>query len=138
VKAALAKDPKTLVASLSIDVDVPGIKGGGLGGRVVFIAGPIDLNGPLQLADAPGQAPTIHLGRAFQITFYDTRPTLRAGRESDFTLVVGSPGVGPGTFAMVGYEDTIPKDVKPLAEFVFPAKGEAPAIKTKFELKDRC
>src|SRR5229473_231210 len=32
-KAALAKDPKALVVSLSIDVEVPGMNGGGVGGR---------------------------------------------------------------------------------------------------------
>jgi hypothetical protein len=138
VKSVLAKDPKALVVSLSIDVELPGIKGGGVGGRVIFIAGPSDLSGPLQFADAPTRAPIIQLGPPFQITFYSSRPALRAGRESDLVLVVGSPGVGPGTFAMVGYEDTIPKDVKPLVELVFPAKGKAPAINTKFEIKDRC
>lgn len=138
VKAALTKDPKALVVSLRVDADVPGIKGGGVGGRVVFIAGPLDLIGLLQFADAPTKAPAIHLGPPFQITFHNTRPTLRPGRDSDFTLVVGSPGVGPGTFAMIGYQDMIPNEAKPLVELVFPAHAKAPPIKTRFEIKDRC
>jgi hypothetical protein len=137
VKAALAKDPKAVLVSLSIDVDVPGIKGGGLGGRVHFLAG-VDLNGFLQFAEAPGKAPAIHLGPPFEITFHTTPPTLRAGRETEFILAVGSPGVGPGTFAMVGFEDTIPNDAKPLVELALPVKGKHPAIKLKMPIKDRC
>src|SRR4029077_14217469 len=72
VKAALAKDPKANVVYLSIGVDVPRIKGGGVGGRVVFLAGPVDLSGPLQFTDAPGKAPAVRLGPPFQITFHNT------------------------------------------------------------------
>jgi hypothetical protein len=138
VKAALAKDSKAVVVTVGIDVDVPKIKGAGVGGRVVFLAGPIDLYGPLQFSDVPGKAPAIRLGPPFEITFYSSRPTLRAGRESDFVLVVGSPGVGPGTFAMVGYEGTIPNDAKPLVELALPVKGKHPAIDLKTPIKDRC
>jgi hypothetical protein len=139
VKAALAKDPKALVMRLFIDVDVPGMKGGGLDGRVSFIVGAIDLNGPLQLADAPGKAPAVHLGPPFEVTFYGSRPALRAGRESDLVLVVGSAGVGPGTFAMVEYEDTIPNSAKPSAELILPPlKAGALPHKENFEIKSRC
>jgi hypothetical protein len=139
VKAALAKDPKALVGRLGLDVEIPAIKGGGLDGRISFIVGPIDLNGPLQFADSPSKAPAIHLGPPFEITFYGSRPALRAGRESDLVLVVGSPGVGPGTFAMVEYEDTIPKNVKPIAELILPpSKAGTQPSKEPFEIKGRC
>jgi hypothetical protein len=139
VKAVLAKDPKALAVRLGVDVEVPGIKGGGVGGRVAFSAGPFDLSGVLQFADTPAAAPAVFLGGPLQVTFYAERPTLRVGRSSDFVLVVGTPGVGPGTFAMIAYEDTIPPAVKPVAELTLPpAKPGAPPVKAKFEIKDRC
>jgi hypothetical protein len=139
VKAALAKDPTMLTASVSLDVDVQGMKGGGVGGRVTFLAGPIDLAGVLQFADTPAQAPAVHLGGPLQVTFYAERPTLRLGRGGEFVLVVGTPGIGPGTFAMVAYQDTIPESAKPVAEVAYqPAKPGGPVVRAKFEIKDRC
>ncbi len=139
VQEALARNPRTLVVSLSIDVEVPGMKGGGLGGRVTFLAGLRDLNGVLQFANSPAQAPVVHLGGPLQVTFFGERPTVRAGRQSEFTLVVGTPGVGPGTFAMIGYQDTIPESARPVAELSWPAaKSGAAPVKEKFEIKGRC
>jgi hypothetical protein len=139
VKAALAKDARALAAGLRVDVEMPGLKGGGLGGRVNFSAGPIDLGGVFQFADRPAGAPVAHLGGPLQITFYAERPSLRVGRGAELDLVVGTPGVGPGTFAMLGYEDTIPKSAKPVAELSLPsAKPGAPPLKEKWEIKDRC
>jgi len=139
VKAALAKDPKAMAVRVGVDVKVPGLKGGGLNGRVGFLAGPVDLNGPLVFSDTPAQAPAIYFGSPLQVTFYSELPTLRVGRGSEFVLVVGTPGVGPGTFAMVCYQDTIPASVKPVAVVTFQlAKpGDAPP-KERFEIKDRC
>ena len=69
----------------------------------------------------------------------DERPTLRVGRESEFILVVGTPGIGPGTFARVGYQDTVPEDAKPVAELSLPAaKPGDPPVKEKITIKDRC
>jgi hypothetical protein len=139
VKAALAKGPNAAGVSLGVDVEVPGMKGGGLGGRLSFSAGSIDLTGVLQFADKPADAPAVHLGGPLQITFYAELPTLRVGRGTELGLVVGTPGVGPGTFAMLSYEDTVPKDAKPMAELSLPsAKPGAPPLKEKWELKDRC
>jgi hypothetical protein len=139
VKAALAKDPNAAAASLTVDVEVPGLKGGGIGGRATFMAGLIDLTGVLQFADRPGDAPAVWLGGPLQITFYAELPTLRVGRGTELSLVVGTPGVGPGTFAMLEYEGTIPKEAKPLAEVLLPsAKPGAPPLREKWEIKDRC
>lgn len=135
VKTALARDPRALAAYLGVDVQVPGIKGGGVGGRV---AGPNDQAGILRFADTPAEAPVIHLGGPLQVTFYD-QPTLRAGREHDLVLIVGTPGIGPGTFASIGYEGTVPENAKPVAEVTFPAaRAGDPPIRARFEIKDRC
>ena len=139
VKAALAKDPKAQVFMLQADVEVPGIKGGGAGGRLSFLAGFYDLNGLLQFAAKPADAPVIHLGGPLKITFFAELPSLRVGRSGEMVLVVGTPGVGPGTFAMLSYMDTIPETAKPVAEITYqPAKpGEKP-LKELFEIKERC
>ncbi len=139
VKAALAKNPKALAAILGVDVEAPGMKGGGLGGRLHFMVGPINLTGVFQFADKPANAPAVLLAGPLQITFYADRPTLRVGGASELVLVVGTPGVGPGTFAMLGYEDTIPATVKPVADVSLPsAKTGAPPLKEKWEIKQRC
>jgi hypothetical protein len=139
VKAALARDPKAAAAGLSADVEVPGMHGGGLGGRLSFSAGPIDLSGVLQFADTPAEAPVVHLGGPLQVTFYGELPRLRVGRGSELVLVVGTPGAGAGTFAMLGYEDAIPRSAKPVADVSLPpAKPGDPPLKEKWEIKDRC
>ena len=139
VRAALTKDPKAMAASIAVDADVPGMKGGGIGGRVSVSAGPIDLVGVLQFASRPEDAPVIHLGGPLQVDFYAERPTLRVGRESEFVLVVGTPGIGPGTFAMVSYRDTIPEGANPLARLLLPAaKSGAPPVQDECEIKSRC
>src|SRR5271165_5695271 len=107
-KAALLKDPRALAAIIHLDISMPKMKGGGIDGRLEFHAGPFDLNGALQFADSPDQAPVINFANPWQITFERQRPALRVGASTNATLVIGSPGTGPGTFAELGYEHTVP------------------------------
>jgi hypothetical protein len=139
VKAVLARDAQAMVASVHVDVEVPGMKGGGLGGRLSFSAGPYDLAGLLQFADTPAAAPAIRPDGPLQVTFYGELPSLRVGRGAELVLVVGTPGVGPGTFAMLDYDNTIPADVKPVAAVSLPpAKAGAPPLKDKWVIQGRC
>ncbi len=139
IKAALAKDPKATAMSVAGDVEGTGLKGGGIGGRLSFMAGPLDLDGVLQFSDKPAGAPVVHFGGPLEITFYAGRPTPRVGRDSQFVLVVGTPGDGPGTFAMLAYAGTIPEDARPMAEVTYqPVKPGDPPLKEKFEIKERC
>jgi hypothetical protein len=139
VKAALKENPKSVVVSVSVDAEIPGMKGCGIGGRVQYSAGPIDLTGLFQFSDKPATAPVVHISGPVQITFYGELPTLRVGRDAELMLVVGTPGVGPGTFASVCYDETIPEAANPVAEFTFaPAKAGAASVKEKFEIKERC
>jgi hypothetical protein len=139
VKAALAKDPNAQILTVSSGVDVPGLKGGGIGGRLSFMAGFYDLNGLLQFAAKPADASVIRLGGPLEVTFFAELPSLRVDRDSELVLVVGTSGIGPGTFAMLSYMDTIPEDRKPVAEITYqPSKrGEKP-FKELFEIKGRC
>jgi hypothetical protein len=139
VQAALAKDPKATAMRLSVDIEMPGLKGGGIDGRVNFLVGPVDLLGVLQLGEKPRDAPNIHLGGPLQITFESELPTLRVGRGSEFFLVVGTPGGGPGTFAMLNYEETVPPNAQPVAEATMPSSQRgAPAVVENWVIESRC
>jgi hypothetical protein len=81
----------------------------------------------------------VDFSNLLEVTFYAELPTLRAGRTSEMDLVVGSAGIGPGTFAMLEYEKTIPGGLTPFVELTLPSQkpGAAP-VKEKFEIKGRC
>jgi len=58
--------------------------------------------------------------------------------EEDLTIRVGTHGIGKGTFVSLE-TDRVPGDVHPQAEIVFPGKTlDAPPIKLKVPLKQRC
>jgi hypothetical protein len=138
-KTILAKDPGANLVTLFVDANAPGMKGGGIDGRVKFSAGPSDLSGLLRLADTREAAPVIYLGGPMRVTFYNELPSLRVGRSTELVLVVGAPGIGPGTLATIYYDDTIPEAAKPIAEVTFPPmKTGAAPVKENFELKARC
>jgi hypothetical protein len=139
VRGLLAKNPKTMVAGLRADVDVPGLKGAGVGGRAFFMVGPVDLTGVFQFSSTPEQAPHVWLGGPLEITFWESLPTLRVGRTSEMSYVVGTAGIGPGTFAMLAYDQTVPEAAKPAIEIAFPAiKTGAEPIQQKYEIQGRC
>ena len=92
----------------------------------------------LQFAPKPRDAPIIHFGGPWSITFY-SQEDLVVGRQNDFVLSIGTPGVGPGTTAFVAYEGLVPEGLNPIAEVIFPAKVSGdPPIKSLYELKERC
>lgn len=52
---------------------------------------------------------------------------------------VGTPGVGPGTFATIGYEKVVPEKAYVRVEAEFPsATSGGASIKQSFDLKLRC
>jgi hypothetical protein len=115
------------------------LKGDGIGGRAVFMAGPVDLDGVFQFSTSPAEAPVVRFDDSLKITFDTDLPSLRVGRGSECTLVVGSPGIGPGTFAAVEYEKTVPVYAYPVVELSLPSSTPGgPLLKEKFEIKGRC
>jgi hypothetical protein len=124
--------------SIRMDVDMPGYRGFGEGGRVMQMAGPSDLNGNLEFADRPQDAPVLHFGGPRTIAL-SGRPTFRVNREMELYLVLGTPGRGKGTFVYYAYEGLIPPNVYPQLEVAFPAQkpGES-AVKVNYQLKGRC
>src|SRR5262249_14218149 len=108
-------------------------------GPVLFHAGPIDLGGPLCPSASPKEAPVVHLGGPLEVSLHVSRPTLRRNPTNELMLAVGTRGLGAGTFAAVGYQNTIPADDHPVGEMTLPpGKPGGEPVKKRFELKERC
>jgi hypothetical protein len=138
VKAFLAKNPKGRGYLVMVEMEMPGWKGTGLGGRVQQSTFIDDVNGVLQFSDKPKDAPIIHFGGPWQVTLFGAHQ-LTISRETDVVLGVGTPGVGPGSTTYVSYEGVIPEKVYPTLEVTYPPKkpGETP-VRERYELKKRC
>jgi hypothetical protein len=138
VKAFLAKHPNGRGYLASIEMELPGWKGTGLGGRVLQLVSVVDVNGVLQFADRPQDAPVVHFGGPWQVTLFGQHRLIR-GRETDVVLGVGTPGVGPGTTAYIDYDGVIPTNVYPTLDVEYPPKKPGdPPIREHYELKKRC
>lgn len=137
-RAALEKNPAADLMAVRAEVQVPGLKGGGDDGRVPVYARS-DANGPLLFGDTPEKAPIVHLAGPLQIQPEEKPSTLVRNVVCDLMLVVGTPGVGPGTFASVAYEDLIPSESYAVVEAEWPAaKPAEPPVRARYELKERC
>ena len=138
VKEYLARNPQARGYSLALDVEMPGRKGHGLGGRVEQYVSSQDVNGFLAFADDPRHAPVIHFGGPWQVTLFG-RHRLTTGRQADLVLGVGTPGQGTGTTAYVAYEGVVPENVHPRAVIVYqPQRPGEPPVRELYELKHRC
>ncbi len=138
ISAAVKKNPTGLSAMFDLDVECESLKGGGVGGRVSYMVGFFDTAGVLQFGDRPADAPVVHLDGPLQVAFFAAKPTWRGGASQDLILCLGTPGRGPGTFAMVKYEGTIPQGKHPKIQATYrPRKGGEP-VKELYELKERC
>ena len=136
-RAALKMNKDACEMRVDGDLEVPGLKGGGPGGRLSVVA-ISDPKGPLLFADSPAKAPVLHFGGPLQLRG-EANPTLHRGIAHDLDLFVGTPGVGPGSFTHYAYAKLIPENAFIVAEAEFPPnKPGDPPIKQHFELKERC
>jgi hypothetical protein len=95
--------------------------------------------GMLLFADRPQDAPVVHLNGPWSLGLQDLKQRFIRGEKTMLQIGVGTPGVGPGTFAFVRYPNTIPADAYPVAEVAFPSGDPGhPPIRQKFTLKQRC
>ena len=111
--------------------------------RILQIAPGADLNGLLQFAERPSATPIIHFGGPWTI-WLNERQKFVLGRPEQFIAHIGTPGQGPGTFAMIQYhafDDRstlfVPTGAKPVLDVLFPAKENGP-VAAHFVLEDRC
>jgi len=138
-KEEIKKDPEAIVYRLIGEVEVPGIKGGGAEGRLSVRGSYSDTQGFLTFGNRATNAPAIRLGGPIQVDFYEEKPQLRLGYAIDMFLSIGFPGQGPGTFAAIEYEGTLPTELKPVAEIeVVPASQGVPPYRERYELPSRC
>ena len=138
IKQHLQQYPQARGCMLGLEVEIPGWKGIGLGGRIMQVVALCDAHGVLVWGDAPQSAPVLHLRGPWHLLPF-SRQQMMVGRPTDLMLGVGTPGVGPGTTAYVGYEGLMPEKAYPTAEITYPPlrPGEPP-LKELFELKERC
>lgn len=137
VRRILESAPEARFYYVSVDVQVPGRRGAGLEGRVPQVANG-DSNGFLRFAEAAADAPLINFRGPWQITLSEPL-RLTIGRQVDAYLAVGTPGIGAGTTAFVGYEELIPPGLAPRIEVTFAAADAgATPHKELFELRQRC
>ena len=139
LKAILEKAPEAFAVDLRADVDVPGLKGGGSEGRVGFATHWVDSNGAFLFADSPARAPVVRLDGPLQVDFFCGAPKrLRVGRSSEVSVVVGTPGDGPGTFAMLIHEEAIPDGLKPKIHATMPSADGKAALEEDWTIEERC
>jgi hypothetical protein len=139
VQKALKHNPKARGVIITVETASAEHSGDGRGGRLIQSASLYDQQGLLQFADRAADAPIIHFGGPWQIMISTDKPALRRGRECEITCVVGTPGLGAGTFAKVGYERLIPEMVHPRVEIVYPSADKgSPPLTASHELKGRC
>jgi hypothetical protein len=139
VARAVKEHPGEVTGTITLDVECESLKGGGLDGRVPYMLSLFDTRGVLRFGARPADAPVVHLDGALEITFYGSKPTWTGGRSADTILCVGTPGSGPGTFAMVKYEGTIPEEKHPKVQATYRPRDRAKVpLKELYELKERC
>jgi hypothetical protein len=87
-----------------------------------------------QFADRPGDAPILHFAGPLKLALEDPKQVfLRGDKPSLLPVVVGTPGLGRGTFAAVVFESNAPAGV---AQIAFPnRKAGGKPIVTEVALK---
>jgi hypothetical protein len=76
----------------------------------------------LHFAASAAEAPVIHFDGPLTMRFYEGPPELQPGGTSEVDVVVGTPGIGTGSFAMLYLcECGTPKPVVPVITFQFPS-----------------
>jgi hypothetical protein len=94
-----------------------------------------DPRGKLELAAKASDAPVVHFAGPLTLDlFYNQRP-LRTGQTVDLSVVVGTPGVGAGTFAVM-HCDYYPKNAWPTAVIEHPRKGGGTPVVARVRLAE--
>jgi hypothetical protein len=136
--AILRKNPNVEMYNVSAEVAVPGLTGSGDDGRLP-VGARMDVNGPLLFGDNLRTAPVLHFGGPLHLQPENSVTKLYRGFPHDLMLTIGTPGLGQGTFASVGYEKLVPATAHVVVEAEFaPIKPGDPPVRQKYELKERC
>jgi hypothetical protein len=95
----------------------------------------MDATGQLNFTDSPKDAPVIHFGGP--LTLRTNGQPLYRGEAMQLFVLVGTPGVGSGTFASISY-DCIPANLHPMAEIQNTDDAVPPISPKKVQLESRC
>ena len=80
----------------------------------------------LIFANRAQDAPIVHFGGPLTMRMYQRMPQFVAGKDCDFNIQIGTPGVGAGSFAAMSC-CSLPPGVKPLALVEFPHRDPTKA-----------
>jgi hypothetical protein len=91
----------------------------------------------LRFAARPQDAPVIHFHGPLSLRPHAV-PLLLAGETTEFNALIGTEGLGQGTYAWIAYSH-IPADIHPIAEIIFPSSEvNHLAITMQVALEQRC
>jgi hypothetical protein len=96
----------------------------------------VDRTGNLQFADSPGAAPILHFNGPLTLAPRFDQPLDRGANPSDLDVMVGTPGLGTGTFVRFSNE-AVAKEHHPIADVVFTGRNGKP-IELNVDLDQRC
>lgn len=94
-----------------------------------------DRAGTLRLTDSPADAPVIHFDGP--LILQPSSDTLQKGQFTPLYVMVGTPGLGAGTFASLSY-DSIPIKDFPVAQIEIRQKDKPDSIIQRVVLEERC
>lgn len=140
LKALARREPDVVIYEVSLSLEIRPRPGDPIriAGRISQYAG-MDGNGFLQFGKSPREAPVIHFRGPMRMGLYAPQRLILASTPADLQTVVGTSGLGNGTFASVGYFGLIGDEAKPVAEVEFPADSPGnPRLQTRQVLAHRC
>jgi len=96
----------------------------------------VDNEGYLVFANKPQTAPVLHFQGPLTIGLRFDHKFKRRSEPEDLDIMVGTPGVGAGSFVRFGHQ-TVAKDIRPVLKIDFPSQ-DARMIHVKTTLDKRC
>jgi hypothetical protein len=95
-------------------------------------------DGDLEFGSDPRDAPLIHVGGPLTFALAAPSPLVRGDQDGSIAVVLGTPGLGRGSFTYLLYRDEmIPNFARPVAEIEFPSKLAGKGTRAKVTFKRR-
>ncbi len=94
-----------------------------------------DRHGKLEFAASAKDAPVVHFNGPRTLDLFREQEPLRSGHQVDLSVVVGTQGVGPGTFVPI-LCNAYPKNAWPTAVIEYPTKDGGKPIVVKVRLAE--
>lgn len=137
--ALAGKNKETLVYDLRLSLEIRPRPGDPIriAGRISQYAG-MDGAGFLQFAGRPEDAPIVHFRGPMQMGLHSPQQLVAGAEKSDLLTLVGTPGLGNGTFASVSYDGLITPGAAPVAEIAFPSPAAGSLSPARYALPHRC